>query len=242
MTLSPIPEFVALALAELEIDLTADQLTTLARYLHLLLEANEQINLTAIREPDLAWRRLMIDSLTALPGLVNLDPGEKVIDVGTGAGLPGIPMAIARPDLQFTLIDATGKKIKLINDWIATLNLPNVTAIQTRAEQLGQDLDHREKYHLAISRAVGPMNRVLEYMLPLVAVHGRALAMKGPRAEQELADAADALDKLGAGEVAIFDAYPDSFGNDLVIISIVKERRTPKKYPRAPGIAKQSPL
>lgn len=242
MTLPPVPSFVPAALDQLQIDLSTDQLSTLAHYLDLLLAANEHVNLTAIRQRDQAWHRLIIDSLTALPGLSTLTPGANVIDVGTGAGLPGLPLAIARPDLTFLLIDATGKKIRLINQWIDDLSLSNVTATQTRAEQIGRDPQHRERYDLAISRAVGPMNVVLEYMLPLVAVGGRALAMKGPRAQQELADAADALDKLGAGDVAVFDAYPESFENELVIISIVKDRHTPKKYPRAPGLAKQSPL
>jgi 16S rRNA (guanine527-N7)-methyltransferase len=238
-----VPDFVHADLDALGMAIDAEALAKLADYLARLLEANRQMNLTAVREPDAAWRRLIIDSLTPLPWMENLPPQATVIDIGTGGGLPGVPLAITRPDLRFTLLDATGKKVRFLEGCIEALGLSgSVRAIQDRAETLGHRGPHREHYDLAISRAIGHMSEVLEYSLPLVRVGGRVLAMKGPRAEQELEEAGDALSILGGGELEVFDAYPESFDNDLVIISVTKDRPTPKGYPRAPGTPKGSRL
>ncbi|XAL99552.1 16S rRNA (guanine(527)-N(7))-methyltransferase RsmG [Phycisphaeraceae bacterium D3-23] len=241
-----IPDFVHDDLAALEIDLPADQLARLADYLARILDANTRMNLTAIKEPDAAWRRLIVDSLSVLPGIDALSSATgtavKVVDIGSGAGLPGMPIAIARPDVFITMLETTGKKADFIRGCIEALGLSNAEVLQARAETAGQDIAHRGVYDAAVSRAVGAMSLVLEYSLPLVREEGRVLAMKGPRFEQELDDAGDALEKLGAGELAVIDAYPESFNNDLVIVSIIKERPTPKAYPRLPGLPKKQPL
>jgi len=237
-----IPDFVTRELRELGTELTPDQLDQLDCYLALVLDENTRTNLTAVREPELAWRRLIIDSLTVLPGLDELEPGSMVIDVGSGAGLPGLPVAIARPSLRVTLLESTGKKASFIQRAIDKLSLANATVINDRAETLGQSPEHRASFDACINRAVGPMNVLLELSLPLVKVDGRVLAMKGPRAEQELEDAGDALVRLGAGELAVIDAYPESFDNDLVIVSIIKQAPTPDAYPRLPGVPKKEPL
>ncbi len=247
----PIPDAAREALQRLELELPEAALETLDAYLHRLLEVNQRMNLTAVRDHDAAWLRLIVDALTALPGLPpvagdpedpNPEGSRAVIDVGSGGGLPGIPLAIARPDLPITLLEATGKKARFLEETVAALGLENVKVLNARAETAGRDPVHRERYGLAISRAVGPMPVILELTLPLVEVGGRSLCMKGPRAEQELQDSGEALHRLGAGEVAVFDAYPEGSGNELVMVSVVKQGPTPKKYPRTPGMPKAEPL
>ena len=238
----PVPSFVHQDLDALQVELTPHQLEQLDDTVRLTLEANTRFNLTAVTEPDAVWRWMVVDSLTALPGLDELEPGAVVIDVGTGGGFPGLPLAIARPTLRFTLVDATGKKATHVRRVAEALGLDHVKVLQERAEALGQDQRHRELYAAAVCRAVGAMNVLLELTLPLVAVDGRVLAMKGPKAEEELRVSGDALELLGAGDVAVFDAYPESFENDLVIISVIKMRTTPKRYPRASGLPKREPL
>jgi 16S rRNA (guanine527-N7)-methyltransferase len=237
-----IPTFVRDDLAKLEIALDDSVLTRLARYLALLLEVNQQFNLTAIREPEAAWRRHIIDSLTVLPGMEHLTEGGTVIDVGSGGGLPGIPVAIARPDLSVTLLEATGKKAEFLRRCVAELPLPNARVISGRAEHVAHDNTYRQQFDVALSRAIGPMREMLEYTLPFVKLGGVLLAMKGPKAEQELADSADALDTLGGGELQVYEAYPEGFDQNTVIVSVAKERPTPKTFPRHPGIPRQTPL
>ena len=237
-----IPQFVRDDLARLEISVEEPVLRRLAQFLDMLLDANKRMNLTAIRDRDAAWSRMIVDSLTLLPGLENVPAGSRLIDIGTGGGLPGIPLAIARPDLNVTLLDATGKKVAFHNTVIEALGLENCRSIQSRAETLGHDKEHRAKYDIATSRAIGKIPEVLEYSLPLLKVNGRMLAMKGPTVEEELAAPSEALTVLGAGDLFIFEAYPESFKNQLVVVSVLKDRVTPKEYPRLPGIPKQNPL
>jgi len=238
----PIPNFVRADLTRLGITVPNEALTQLSRYIDLLLAANEQFNLTAIRDRDEVWRRHIIDSLTLLPGLDLLSANARIIDVGSGGGLPGLPIAMTRPDWHITLLEATAKKARFLEQCVLELGLSSVTVVHGRAETVGQDKAHRQAYDAVVSRALGPMRQLLEYTLPLARVGGRVLAMKGPKVQQELADAGDGLAILGAGDLQVFDAYPEEFDRHTVIVSIIKDRSTPKPYPRPPGMPRQSPL
>lgn len=239
---APIPDFVAPELSQLGLTVCNETVRQLADYLDALLTANQRINLTGIREPEQAWRRHIIDSLTLLPGLEPLADGAAVIDVGSGGGLPGMPLAIARPDLRFSLLEATGKKAGFLRQTAESLGLAHVRVQHNRAETLGQDAAHRQQYDAAVCRAVGPMAELLEYTLPLIRVEGFLLAMKGPTLEAELAAASDALAELGAGDIAVFEAYPQSFNIHTLIVHIQKARPTPRTYPRPPGTPRHDPI
>jgi 16S rRNA (guanine527-N7)-methyltransferase len=239
---SSIPPFVPDDLSRLGVEIDGATLDRLAHYLELLLQTNQKFNLTAVRESDEAWRRHVVDSLTLLPGLEDMRDGGRLVDVGSGGGLPGIPLAICLPACEVTLIEVTGKKARFLQDVVATLGLGRVAVVAERAEVVGQDPHHRQSYDVAVCRAIGPMRELLEYTLPLVRVGGRLLAMKGPSLEEELAGAADALDALGAGEVQVVEAYPEGFDVNTVIAIIGKERPTPRSYPRRPGVPRQMPL
>jgi 16S rRNA (guanine527-N7)-methyltransferase len=169
----------------------------------MLLKANEALNLTAITDPQEAWTRHILDSLTLLPLLAELPEGAKVIDVGSGGGLPGLPLAIVMPHLSFTLLEATGKKIEFLRAAAAGLGLSNVSVIQDRAEQMGQDRGernatgreggHREAYDAVTARAVGRLAVLAELTVPLAkAEGGLVLLIKGQKADEELTEAAEA--------------------------------------------------
>ena len=236
-----IPDFVKQDLAALNLELSSEVLERLDAYLQILLDVNQRMNLTAVRDKDAAWRRLIVDSLTPLPYL-ELANDSRIVDIGTGAGLPGMPLAISLPDHKFSLVDSTGKKIAFLQSVIDSLGLDNVSLYAERAEDLGQSHKHRESYDLAISRAVGPMPLILEYSIPLLAIGGKMLAMKGPRVLEELEVSSDAMLKLGAEDVRVFPAYPDSFENELVLVLVGKASPTPANYPRLPGTPKREPL
>ena len=241
MSAPSIPEFVRTDLGRLEISLTEEVMVSLSQFLDQLLEANQRFNLTSIRDRNEAWHRHIIDSLTLMPFIGDVPSGANLIDVGTGGGLPGIPIALARPDLNVMLLEATGKKAEFCRRCAGELSL-DLKVIHDRAERIGQDLAHREHYTVAVSRAIGPMRELLEYTLPLLRINGKLLAMKGPKAEQELEQAANALDILGAKELRVYDAYPPDFGQGTVVVAVTKGVRTPAHYPRPPGTARKSPL
>ncbi|MCA9286544.1 MAG: 16S rRNA (guanine(527)-N(7))-methyltransferase RsmG [Phycisphaerales bacterium] len=211
-------------------------LPKLERYLDLLYEANQRFNLTAIEDRATAWTRHILDSLTLLAPLAAAE-AKSVIDVGSGGGLPGIPLAIAMPEVRFTLLEATGKKATFLREAVAALALGNVEVVNERAETTGQDHHrHRECYDAVIARAVGPLPVLLELTVPLARVGGVVLCVKGERAAQEIEDARQALHLLHA---AVIDTIRTPTGT---IVVIEKQRKTPRNYPRRPGEPKRVPL
>lgn len=211
-------------------------LAALGGYLGRLLATNEDLNLTAVRDADIAWTKHLADSLSLAPHLRPLAPG-RVLDLGSGGGLPGIPLAIAFPEVGFTLVDARAKKVAFLADVARELGLSNVTALADRAEALAaRGSPHREAYDVVLARAVAPMPVLLELAIPFLRVGGHLLAIKGERYAEELAAAAKALAIL---ETDVASTTRTETGT---IVVLRKHARTPPKYPRRPGEPKKSPL
>ena len=203
-------------------------------YMDYLLEVNSHTNLTAITDPSEIEIKHFKDSLTVLD---YIKEGDKVLDIGAGAGFPGIPLRIEK-EIDLTLIDSVNKKVKFMNEVIEKLNLENTRAIHVRAEDFAKD--QREKYDVVVSRAVANMRTLSEYCLPFLKVGGLFVALKGPKAMEELADAKNAIEILG-GEVIKTESI-DLSGNDRVNIVVQKIKKTKNKYPRVKNLPKKSPL
>jgi len=233
--LVPPPTFLAAA-EEAGLAFEADELARLGAYLARLLDANTRFNLTRIVDPAEAWTRHVLDSLTLLPWVLQSE-AERLLDVGSGGGLPGIPLAIAAPHVTVTLLEATGKKARFLEEVAVALRLDNVTVVRDRAETLAHDRDgHREAYDVVTSRAVGRLPVLLELTVPFVRRGGLVLAIKGEQAEQEIEESAGALGTLMARPV---DAVRTSTGT---VVVIEKTGRTPRTYPRRPGEPRRVPL
>jgi len=214
----------------------SDDCDRLGRFLALLFEANQRFNLTSITDPEEAWSRHILDSLTLLPYIVQ-SGATSVIDIGSGGGLPGIPLAIVAPEVSFTLLEATEKKARYLRSAGEALKLDNVQVVNERAEVAARDREaHREQYDLVIARAVGRLPVLIELTVPFARVGGHVLAIKGQRAAEEVAESRSALHKLHA---VVVDANRTPTGT---IVVIEKQRRTPKLYPRRPGEPKRNPL
>ncbi len=209
---------------------------TLDAFLILLYDANSKFNLTAVKTPEEAWQKHILDSLTLMPLLQGVD-AQSVCDVGSGGGLPGIPLAIALPDISFTLLETTGKKARYLKETVETLKLDNVVVLQDRAESIGAyKSKHRDAYDVVTARAVGILPKLLELTVPMAKVGGFVFAIKGQKAETEINDSKRAMETLG---VFATDVIETPTGR---IVILEKDRLTPKKYPRQPGDIKHSPL
>ncbi len=218
--------------------LTLEQHDRLSRYLDLLIDANQTMNLTAITDRAQAELLHVADALTLLPFLP-AGP-HRLADVGSGGGVPGIPLAIARPDAHVLLIESTKKKAAFLRKAVEALELANVEVSDDRAEDVGRSA-RRESFDAVVARAVGPLERLAEYCLPLVKQGGRLMAMKGARAAEELPAATRAIRILGgdAPQVVPID-LPGTSAH--VIVRIEKRGRTDARYPRPPSIAKGRPI
>lgn len=215
------------------------QLNQFYSYMNLLIEWNSKINLTAITNPEEIILKHFIDSLT-----INkyIDENKCIVDVGTGAGFPGIPLKIYRPDIKVTLVDSLNKRINFLDNVISDLELDGIYTVHSRVEDFGKDNKYREKFDYVTARAVANLAVLSEYLIPISKVGGKCICMKGSNIEEELEGAIRAIDILG-GKVCEVDNFnlPDSdFSRNIVVID--KIRVTPVKYPRKAGMPVKEPL
>lgn len=220
-----------------DIYLTKDQEKMFEKYFSMLIETNKVLNLTAITEEDDVVVKHFLDSV--LPHDF-FDKGASVVDVGSGAGFPALPMKILRQDLNVTMVDSLNKRVNFLNEVINKLNLQNTTAIHSRAEDFA--MKNREKFDVAVARAVAGLSTLVEYLLPLIKVGGCAIVYKSAKLEEELRDAKKAIEILG-GKVEKIENYKIEEA-DLVrnILIIRKINKTPPKFPRDKNKPKLSPI
>jgi len=220
-------------------ELTNRMLEQFEDYMKLLLEWNEKINLTAIIEEDDIILKHFLDSLTISK---YIKENKSIVDVGTGAGFPGLPLKITREDVKVTLVDSLNKRIKFLEDVIEKIELKKIETLHYRAEEFGQNKKYRESFDIATSRAVANLSTLVEYLLPLVKVGGICICMKGSEIQEELENSKKAVKILG-GQIEKVEEFTLP-GSDIKrnIIIIKKISSTPSKYPRKPGTPSKDPL
>ncbi len=226
-------------LKQLNIELSNVQIEQFYDYMNILIEWNKVMNLTGITEPKEIIIKHFIDSLTVLN---KIDKQSKIIDVGTGAGFPGIPIKIAFPKTEVVLLDSLNKRINFLNEVIEKLKLKNIKTIHGRAEDNGKDKMYREKYDIAIARAVAPLNILLEYLMPFVKVNGKCICMKGSNSEEEIKNSNNAVKILGGKVINKEEFFITNTDIKRSIIEIEKTKNTSNTYPRKAGTPTRNPL
>ena len=223
----------------ISIFLTQKQIEQFYDYMNLLLEWNEKFNLTAITKPEEIILKHFIDSIIPIN---NIKKDSKIVDIGTGAGFPGIPLKIVRPDLKITLVDSLNKRISFLEEVIKKLQLEEIEAIHARAEEFGRNKNKRESFDIAVARAVAKLNTLVEYLLPLIKVDGILIAYKGLNSIEELNEAKKAIEILGGKFENSFEyVLPKDKGIRNIII-IRKIKSTPIIYPRDKNLPKLKPI
>lgn len=218
-------------LKELNLDINENQLSQFNTYSSLLKEWNEKMNLTAIVDDDGIAVKHFLDSVLPLK-YINIKQGASVADIGTGAGFPGLPIKILRPDINITLIDSLNKRINFLKTVADSCNLENILCIHGRAEELGKANEYREKYDVIVSRAVANMRVLCEYCLPFVKVGGIFVALKASDIDEELSQAKPIIGTLGGKVEDIIDAPLPQSPITRKLVVIRKDKETPKQFPR----------
>lgn len=233
---------------QLGIPLSAAAIAGFERYYQELVTWNQRLNLTAIVAYDEVQTKHFLDSLVSLPLLAEEFgaslplPALRLLDVGTGAGFPGIPLKLATPALQLTLMDGTQKKIAFLEHLIHTLELSTTTLVHGRAEELGRTAAHRAQYDIVTARAVAPLATLVEYVLPLVRLGGLAVIYKGPSAPEEFMEARRAIKVMGGETVRLAPVAVPFLAERRFILLMKKIAATPAQYPRGQGLARKRPL
>ena len=239
MEINEFKKIMKMNLKELNIELSDLQLEQFYNYMNILLEWNKFMNLTGITEPEEVITKHFVDSLTVLD---KIDKNAIIIDVGTGAGFPGIPIKIAFPETKVVLLDSLNKRIKFLNEIIENLELVDIETIHGRAEEYGKNKNYREKYDIAVARAVAPLNILLEYLMPFVKVNGKCLCMKGSSSEEEIKNSENAVKVLGGKLIKTEDFYIPNTDMKRRIVEVNKIKGTNNKYPRKAGTPSKEPL
>ncbi|SDP46526.1 16S rRNA (guanine(527)-N(7))-methyltransferase RsmG [Selenomonas ruminantium] len=229
------------AAAEYGIALSDKQMEQFNRYFELLVEWNEKINLTAITEPKEVAIKHMIDSITAYDEKIFQD-GVTVIDVGTGAGFPGLPLKIFCPEIKLTLMDSLNKRIKFLQTVVEELDLQDVECVHARAEEGARNKKYRESFDIAVSRAVARLPILCEYCLPFVKKGGYFIALKGMQFNEEAEEAAKAIKVMGGSKTEIRPVKLPEIDDKRAVITITKTMPTPKAYPRKAGTPTKNPI
>jgi 16S rRNA (guanine527-N7)-methyltransferase len=234
---------------QLGLSLTTTQLAQFELFYQELMAWNEKFNLTAITDYADVQTKHFLDCLTGLPILATelktkplALPPLACLDVGTGAGFPGLPLKLVQPQTHWTLMDGTGKKILFLRQLIAGLGLTEVTLVQGRAEELGRQTAQRERFDLVTARAVAPLNVLVEYLLPLTRIGGLAMIYKGASAPQEFMEARRAIELLGGEAVRLAPVQAPFLAEKRFILLLKKLRPTPHLYPRGQGLARKKPI
>jgi 16S rRNA (guanine527-N7)-methyltransferase len=237
------PEIFAEELANYGFKFSSKQKEQFATYYNKLIEFNKKVNLTRITDKNEVYLKHFFDSITPLLEFSDLFKGEKSLcDVGAGAGFPSLPIKILCPDLSITIVDSLGKRLKFLDELVSDLSLDKVTLVHSRAEDAGQNKNLREKFDLVTGRAVARMSVLSEYCLPLAKVDGYLVALKGPKAQDELAEAKNAIEVLGGSVKEVKELTLPDTDDERTLIVVKKVKATPKKYPRQAGTPNRKPL
>jgi 16S rRNA (guanine527-N7)-methyltransferase len=223
------------------IHITARQVAVLSKYESELIEWNQKFNLTAIRDSESIRTKHFLDSCSCVLAW-KTNPPSRLIDIGSGAGFPGIPLKILYPNINVTLVESVGKKAMFCQHIVEMLNLEGIQVIQARAEDVGQRPEHRESYDWAVARAVAKLNVLSEYLLPLVKVGGAMLALKGESGPAEAQSAEKAMKLLGGKLRQLIPVNLPGIVDDRYLVIVEKAAATPPKYPRKAGIPMKMPL